>query len=151
MIKGKGKIGLLILIGIVIAAVLIIINPLLSKRNQIEKLMRMKLPNSYEIIDYEHSFDGLYGFGLSYAKIEIDKNTYDSINVSVQNKIGEPWQDLVTKKNYQSINLNNVEEMKCGEEMGSKVSLIGGATTRATYYVATKEETDKYYIYIFST
>ena len=151
MIKSKRKIGLLILIGIVIVVMLIFIHPLLFKKNQIEKIIRIKLPNSYEIIDYEYCFDGLFGFGLSYAKIEIDKNTYDSINVTIRTEIGEPWQRLVTKKNYKSLNLNNVEEVKCGEEMGSKVSIIGGATTRVTYYIAAKEEPDKYYIYIFST
>jgi|GEM_PF-2919169 len=148
MIKSKIKIG--ILIGVVIVAVLVFIHPLLFKKNHIEKLMRIKLPNSCEIIDYEHSFDGLFGFGLNYAKIEIDKNTYDSINATVIAEIDTPHQYFVTKKNYKSLNLINVEEMKCGEEMGSKFSLIGGATTRTTYYIAAKEETDRYYIYIFS-
>jgi len=59
-------------------------------------------------------------------------------------------QPVVTNENYKSLNLENVEEMKCGEEMGSKESVIGGATTRVTYYIAVKEGLGKYYLYVIS-
>lgn len=147
MIKCNKKIG--IIIGIVIIALLMFIHPLLFKKNYIEKIAKIDLPKSANLIDSKFYVD-LYGVQLTYAKVEIDDNTYNSMNVSVASSLFDSLQNYVDKSNYNSLNLNNADELKCSEIMDSKYSLVAGATTRVTYCIAVKENNEKYYIYILS-
>ena len=149
MIKCKRKIG--IIVGIVIIALLmfIFIHPLLFKKNHIEKIAKLNLPKSANLIDSKFYVD-LYGVQLTYAKVEIDDDTYKSMDVSVVSSLFDSLQSYVDNSNYNSLNLENVEEMKCSEIMDSKYSLVSGATTRLTYCIAVKEKNEKNYIYILS-
>lgn len=149
MIINKKKIGIIIGIVIVTMAMLALAYPCLFKKNHIEKITKLELPKAAPILDCKFFLDS-YGIQLKYAKVEIDQNTYDSIDTPAVSAMYDFLQHVVTNKNYKSLNLENVEEMKCGEIMESKVSVIGGATTRVTYYIAVKEGMGKYYLYILS-
>lgn len=148
MIKNRKIFG--IVIALVIVGVLIFINPIMFKKNHIERIAKLELPKAAKIVEDKFYAD-LYGLQLKYAKVEITQEIYDSMQISVVYTLPGFVQTVVENQAYDTLDLDNADEIKCSEIMESKISIVGGATTRVTYCIAVKADTGKYYIYIISS
>jgi len=69
----------IIIIGLLSIFIIILFQPIIFKKNFIEKIIKIELPNTIEIIDCKFGFNP-YGIEPFYAKIKIDQDTYESIN-----------------------------------------------------------------------
>lgn len=134
---------------ILLTAILVFLfHPVFLKKRYIQKHTNIELTESAKVIDYRIELDPLFGVDLPYVKMEIDQDTYNSIDICTFNDINSDTKSMHHILN-KSINLETIEEFKCGELMGSKASLIAG-TTRMTYYILTKEISGNYYFYFYT-
>jgi len=141
----------IIIIGLLSIFIIILFQPIIFKKNFIEKIIKIELPNTIEIIDCKFGFNP-YGIEPFYAKIKIDQDTYESINkklIGNMDFIKYVQDEVVPRHNYKSLNFENTVEIKANELLSSKYYLMVAGTTRVIYYIITKENMGMFYLYVF--
>lgn len=141
--------GLLILLITIILCTLIFQKEYIFRREYIETLSKKSLPEASEIIEYN------VGSGRFYAKVKIDKDTYNlwKMEYSVNEQL-DIMEQVVRRKaqyGYQSLEIEAIEEraiseLLTAEETGFFINC--GGRTRSVYTIITKESTELYCFYV---
>jgi len=154
MIKYKRIIKYSIIIGVLLIVAVLLMHPLLFRERTIERLTRIELPATANIIEYRVSinpfvsFRDSWGFGQLYAKIKIDRYTFEAWTENRAVYGIELFDDLKRFKNdYESLNIERVKELWISDIMGSKLNFFTG-TTGVVYIVITKEDEERYFMYV---
>jgi hypothetical protein len=102
----KKHIKWIIGIGLLLTVSAVTMQPFIFKKNRIEKLTNLELPSTIRIIDYKFGYS-LYGIEPFYAKVEIDRKTYEGIKVNLRNDIDYNkyiYDEIIPYYNYPSLN-----------------------------------------------
>ena len=153
----KNKLNWLVFGGIfVIVTTLVFFSPYIFKKKYIEQLSKISLPDSYKIVEYKVGVNpfmgigGIYGIDKLYAKIIIDKDTYELWKETRFGYTQALFEEVSGFKRYskrKSMNIENVEEIFINDLAAGKYYFIAG-TTGLIYNVITKESENNYYFYL---
>ena len=124
--------------------------PLVFRRNYISRTIGLYIPNSLNIIDYSFSN---HSSGSFYAKVEIDQYIFDKwreiFEFDLIYEIDDIIQNVKRTFRYESLNLEDVEEVLFRERFSSNSSLFGlRATTRWTVAFIVKDNSGAFYLYV---
>ena len=149
MIKWSIKVFLALL---AISILFFLFRTIIFKKDRIEKLTYIDLPETANIIDYSIDISLTTGVQLDYAKVKIDRETYYAINGPSHHEINDnnKFMHHVLLNNSNKPDLTSAEEFKCCDLLSSAHHLFLAATTRVTYYVATKETNGDYFLYFYT-
>lgn len=145
--------GILCIAVILCMGVWILREPLIFRKSYIERIGRIELPESAVIVYYRFGFN-LYGIEPFFAKVQIDRDTYEALIKRLVSDADPSFeQDVLARakrhRHYNLLNVDNIESLMVNELLTSRCLLGIACTTRVVNIIYVKEAEGYYFIYVF--
>lgn len=143
-----------IVAGLLLAIVLFLLftcfRPVIYRKEYIEELTKLGLPETARILDYKFGI-GAYGISPFYAKVEIDQETFElwtTTHIKDPTFTQMALEIIMRYYHYKSLNVEDVEDIWITDMMTSEYFFGIAGSTRIVYLILTEEADNSYYLYV---